>query len=271
MRSYTSDELEQATGFDRRTIAYYVQEGLLPKVGRRGPRTRYPKLVRDRLLFIRRVREAEESGGVSPVSLSVMREIFERIPPELIASVADGQTPVTENIVSMVSVEARPLARRRAAIRERLAAMEDQRIAFEPSGAATLPGETTPPSSSTQSEDEEMSVAFLSLRTPSASEPAAFYEGERTEMLSSSRAMRVDPRIAESELGESLAALQEAALHRRKHASSSMDTWSRIEITPEIALSVRGVTDEDAGLLEKVAERLRQLINRRLGRRPDQE
>ena len=78
MRSYTSDELEQATGFDRRTIAYYVQEGLIPKVGRRGPRTRYPKLVRDRLLFIRRVREAEESGEVSPVSLSAMREIFER-------------------------------------------------------------------------------------------------------------------------------------------------------------------------------------------------
>ena len=179
MRSYTSDELEQATGFDRRTIAYYVQEGLLPKVGRRGPRTRYPKLVRDRLLFIRRVREAEESGGVSPVSLSVMREIFERIPPELIASVADGQTLVTESIVSMALVEARPPARRREAIRARLAV------------------------------------------------------------------------------------LQEAARRRLKRASSSMDAWSRIEITPEIALSVRGASDEDAGLLEKVGDQLRQLILRR--------
>ena len=267
MRSYTSGELEQATGFDRRTIAYYVQEGLIPKVGRRGPRTRYPKLVRDRLLFIRRVREAEESGEVSPVSLSAMREIFERIPPELIASVADEQTPVTESIVSMASVEARPPARRRAAMRERLAAMEDQRVAPEPSGAATLPSEATPPPASMQSGAEEMSVDFSSPGTPSAIEPAGFYEGERMKMPSSSRAIRVDPGRAESEFGESLAALQEIAQRRRKHASSSVDTWSRIEITPEIALSVRGVTDEDAGLLEKVAARLRQLINRR-PRRP---
>jgi hypothetical protein len=267
MPSYTSDELEQATGFDRRTIAYYVQEGLLPKVGRRGPRTRYPKLVRDRLLFIRRVREAEESGEVSPVSLSGMREIFARIAPELIASVADGQTPVTESIVSMASVEARPPARRREAIRDRLAPMEVRRVAPELSGAASLPSEATPPSASMQSGAEEMSVDFSSLGTPSASDPAGFYEGERMEIPSSSRAMRVDPGIAESELGESLAALQEIARRRRKDASSSVDTWSRIEITPEIALSVRGASDEDAGLLEKVAEELRQLISRR-PRRP---
>ena len=267
MRSYTAEELERTTGFDRRTIAYYVQEGLIPKVGRRGPRTRYPKLVRDRLLFIRRVREAEETGEVSPVSLSALREIFERIPPELIASVADEKTPVTENIVSMTSIEARPPARRLAAIRERWADMEDQRVAPEPSGEPTLPSEATPPSSSMPSDADEMSVDFSSPSTPSASEPAGFYEGERIEMLSSSRAMRLDPGIAESELGESLAALQEIAQRRRKHASSSVDTWSRIEITPEIALSVRGVTDEDAGLLEKVAARLRQLINRR-PRRP---
>ena len=40
MRSFTAEELERETGFDRRTIAYYVQEGLIPRVGRRGPRTR---------------------------------------------------------------------------------------------------------------------------------------------------------------------------------------------------------------------------------------
>ena len=62
MDSYTAAELQRETGFDRRTIAYYVHEGLLPKVGRRGSRTRYPKLVRDRLAlhssrFGRRSRE----------------------------------------------------------------------------------------------------------------------------------------------------------------------------------------------------------------------
>ena len=71
--SYTAAELQRETGFDRRTIAYYVHEGLLPKVGRRGSRTRYPKLIRDRLLFIRAVREAEQRGTVAPVSLRDLR------------------------------------------------------------------------------------------------------------------------------------------------------------------------------------------------------
>jgi len=234
MRSYTAEELQRATGFDRRTIAYYVQERLVPKVGRRGPRTRYPKLVRDRLLFIRRVREAEESGDVPSVSLSEMRAIFERTPAELISSVADGQTPVTENVVSKTLVAARPPARRRAVIKDRSAATENKR-------------EATPPPASMQP----------------ASEPAGIYEGQRLEMPSFSRAMFPDPDTAELELGESLAALQEAARRRRKHVPNSMDTWSRIEISPEIALSVRGIIDEDAGLLEKVGERLRQLIYRR--------
>ncbi len=95
MQSYTAAELERETGFDRRTIAYYVQIRLLPKVGRRGSRTRYPKLFRDRLLFIRQVREAEQTGAVQPVSLRDMRKIFEHARSELISQVADGRTPVT--------------------------------------------------------------------------------------------------------------------------------------------------------------------------------
>ncbi len=61
-KSYSIAELEKLSGFDRRTIVYYIQEGLLPKVGRRGRLTRYPQKVVDRLLFIKLLREAEESG-----------------------------------------------------------------------------------------------------------------------------------------------------------------------------------------------------------------
>ena len=90
MHSFTAEELERETGFDRRTIAYYVQEGLIPRVGRRGPRTRYPKLVMDRLLFIRKVREAEEAGEIGPVSLSDLRRLFDGVSPGLIERVAEG-------------------------------------------------------------------------------------------------------------------------------------------------------------------------------------
>ena len=121
MGSYTTSELERDTGFGRRTIAYYVQEGLLPRVGRRGPRTRYPELVRDRLLFIRRVREAEAESEIRPVPLRELRELFEALPPGLVASVAAGDTPMTSDIVSLASLEQRSMVDRVAALRKRLA------------------------------------------------------------------------------------------------------------------------------------------------------
>ena len=127
MPSYTARELERDTGFDRRTIAYYVQEGLLPKVGRRGPRTRYPKLVRDRLLFIRRVREAEEEGEVPAVTLSDMRKVFERVPPALIAGVADGRIAVSPELVAEPSTAFRAPGMRRRALEERWGGGEMER------------------------------------------------------------------------------------------------------------------------------------------------
>ena len=90
-RTYTIDELERDTGFDKRTIAYYVQEGLLPKVGRRGRRTRYPQLFIDRLRFIKRLRQMEEAGVVPvPLTLAEVRRIFEDAPLETIADIAAG-------------------------------------------------------------------------------------------------------------------------------------------------------------------------------------
>ena len=94
-KTLTIDELTERTGFDRRTIAYYVQEGLLPKVGRRGRLTRYPRFIADRLLFIKLLREAEETGErAMPMTLAEIREVFERTPPELIAEIAAGNAPV---------------------------------------------------------------------------------------------------------------------------------------------------------------------------------
>ena len=55
--TYTLDEIVERTGFDKRTTSYYVQKGLLPKVGRRGPKTRYPQVFLDRLLFIKLLRD----------------------------------------------------------------------------------------------------------------------------------------------------------------------------------------------------------------------
>lgn len=203
--SYTVAELVEETGFDRRTIAYYVQEGLLPKVGRRGPRTRYPRLVRDRLLFIRSVREAEEAGSVGAVSLSELRGIFERLGPALIARVADGRLAVTQELLSPSTAFRLP-ARRRAVLRERVegwAVAHEQRPRF--GGDAEAPP-------------------------------------------------------AESRLNELLSLLQKAAERGGDESPRTMETWTRIDISSEIALSVRNLSEEDRKLVEAVRSALREVV-----------
>jgi len=258
MLSYTAEELERETGFDRRTIAYYIQEGLIPRVGRRGPRTRYPKLVRDRLLFIRRVREAEESGAVSPVSLTVMGELFARLSPEAIAGVADGETPVAECLTSRTSTEPRSPAARRDAIEVRHSSL---RAMAAPQRRGRAPG--APRAAAPPEPDDYLNLesgADYSLDPTFVRESAAAFGSVP---IGDDRALSPDIRDGQSELGETLVALQEAASRRQKLTPTSVDTWSRIEISPDIALSVRGITDEDAGLLEKVRTKLKQLISGR--------
>lgn len=62
MRSMVTDsdafdlnELSAAAGVTPRTIRYYVQQGLLPSPGTRGPGTRYDRGFLDRLQLIRRL------------------------------------------------------------------------------------------------------------------------------------------------------------------------------------------------------------------------
>lgn len=264
--SYTAAELQRETGFDRRTIAYYVHEGLLPKVGRRGSRTRYPKLIRDRLLFVRAVREAEQRGTVAPVSLRDLREIFEQAPPALISAVADGRTSVTPEVVTGISPSFRSLARRRAAIEDRWGPVrEDRDRAESPRRLADSnfhePGQ----------DDSELPEA-------------PYHRDSHPEDEGNRRATDGDPSAAayrqtgvgdselshQSELGELLAALQEVA-QGRGNPSPAMDRWLQVEVSPDITLSVRGVTDEAAPLLERAVHCLRRLMRGRAQPAKDEE
>lgn len=73
---FTIRELETLSGFDRRTIAYYSQEGLLPKVGRRGRGTVYPAAFKERLMFIRAVRDLQDAGTLRAITLAEIKEVM---------------------------------------------------------------------------------------------------------------------------------------------------------------------------------------------------
>lgn len=232
MRSYTARELEEETGFSRRTIAYYVQVGLLPRVGRRGPKTRYPKLVRDRLLFIRRVREAEGSGRVPATALREIRAVFEGSSPELIAGVADGRIAVTADLLSARS------ARTDSPLRTRdVAERREAPVAF------------AAPRARHAALDERLMVREEGPHWPRDA-PAA---------RDAASAPAGDP-----ELAALLVALRELA-GCRDDPPGGVERWARIEIAPGVALSVRGVADEDAAVLEAIGRRLRERLEDRFG------
>ena len=231
MRSYTARELEEETGFSRRTIAYYVQVGLLPRVGRRGPKTRYPKLVRDRLLFIRRVREAEGAGRVPATPLREIGAVFGGSSPELIAGVADGRIAVTADLLSARSA-----------------------------GTASAPPTFDVP------ERLEAPVAFAApqARHAALEDRLMVREEEPDWPREAAAAPADDSGLDDSELAALLAVLRELA-GRGDVPPGEVETWSRIEIAPGVALSVRGVADEDAAALEAVARRLRERLADRFG------
>ena len=85
LESYSIDELEQMTGTNRRTISYYIAEGVLPKVGRRGPKTRYGREFVDRLNFVSRAKELQDAGKLPSVRLDEMAVLLDALPGELIA------------------------------------------------------------------------------------------------------------------------------------------------------------------------------------------
>ncbi len=255
--SYTVGELEEETGFDRRTIAYYVQEELLPRVGRRGRRTRYPRLVRDRLLFIRRVREAEEAGTVPPVSLSEMRKIFERVPQALIAAVADGRLAVTGELVEPASKAFRLPAMRRAALLARLEWRErlmSEGVAESPRSydrEMEEPAEAMPEEAAAPAEDREVQASPAPRPEETADAPpehSYFRPGTA-----------VSPEL-EARLADLLVRLQEVASRPRDDGPHSMDTWTRIDISPEIMLSVRNIGEDDRELLEWVRRAMRRVV-----------
>lgn len=271
MGSYTTSELERHTGFGRRTIAYYVQEGLLPHVGRRGPRTRYPELVRDRLLFIRRVREAEAESEIRPVSLSSLRELFEALPGGLVASVAAGETPITPDIVSLSAIEQRSMVDRVAALRARLLDARPR-----PAAKSPFPGIHQEEGLELRAEappdlDEDWLQEPQAMEEPGAPYPAiSRTEGPRSEDDLVADAVGLDDGPGQAdEDADALAhqlswVLNELRSHaRRERAADAVDTWSQVEVTSDIRLSVRGMADEDAFLLRVAGRLLRQVLEGR--------
>jgi DNA-binding transcriptional MerR regulator len=112
--TYDLSELSAAADVTPRTIRYYVQQGLLPSPGTRGPGTRYDRAHLDRLQLIRRlqrqhlplaeirrrlegldddgVRDALQTSSERPPGLSALEYVRDLLTRRVARTVAEAPT-----------------------------------------------------------------------------------------------------------------------------------------------------------------------------------
>ena len=276
-RTYTIDEIEEQTGFDRRTIAYYVQQGLLPRVGRRGPRTRYSQLFCDRLLFIKMIRSLQDQGAMGTMTLSDFRDLFQSVPEETISEVVgDRESPqvVAESAPQDGSAIASSSDHRRAMALK----IEDlRRNIVDSSAAAQLESRGVPmdpaqqPTPIAESEETFAERAYVALpNAPQTAEeretPSGEYHRLTLEAIERSPNAPIPVRHSapsppvEDQLKEALARLTAVVKRQPRAYLRTTETWTRARVTGEIDLSARGLEERHLQLLEDVVRILRNLI-----------
>jgi DNA-binding transcriptional MerR regulator len=281
-KTYTLDEIEEGTGFDRRTVAYYVQQGLLPKVGRRGPKTRYSQIFLDRLSFIRRIRDLQDQGAMGTMTLSDFRDLFKSVPEEVIAGIASGRVS-PDALEGLVHADAPEMASPRLRRTTMAQKIDNLRRKVSDKPTSEPPQQTGAPldparESSPAIEKEEAFIARAYRPLRGERPAAADFEAE----LAESRGLDVEgaaqvtgaagseqlgllPEASEEELREALARLHAVVNRQPRPYLRTTETWTRARITGELSLSARGLDDRHLPLLERVARILRHLLQDELG------
>lgn len=295
LRTYTLAEIEERTGFDKRTIAYYVQQGLVPKVGRRGPKTRYPQVFLERLQFVKLIRDTQDRGEIGSLTLAEIRTMLERLPEEMVGDVVAGREPVQ----AVAFPGSAPAPSRLTAPREVVFA-EARRFEDRVQGpsAGSTPGNGSRPGAVEEPVDlnrkvrlgvldanSQVQYSSLPAASPSAAaapaiqpapapnpHPAAVStaaspapgpdaDGSPEADVDHGSSPQDDPdKVVSERLGWALARLQRALTNVPKRTRGNTESWHRARITPELTISARNLPEEQAYLLDNLARILKKLL-----------
>ncbi|MBW7929844.1 MAG: MerR family transcriptional regulator [Gammaproteobacteria bacterium] len=266
MRSYSITELQQLSGFDRRTIVYYLQQGLIPRAGRRGPNTRYPQDALLRLRFIRGVKTLQDQGRCGTVTLREIGGLLDRLAsPELARLVEHGMPPEEVD----------------ALLRQATPADAAMPPTTGPAPASTPPAEpATPPAPAASAQGllgpsgprRSYGLADAGIRQrptpPPAPQPALHPPPDAATPAVAAQA--ADPATTPSaagaagDLGQLLRELElRPAMAGRRLSPGASEQWTEIPITSRIYLSVRGLAQDDAPLADAAARELKRILRAR--------
>jgi DNA-binding transcriptional MerR regulator len=258
-RTYSITELGELSGFDRRTIVYYIHQGLIPKAGRRGPHTRYPEECLLRLRFIRGLKDLQDQGRCGTITLlqirglldsldqAALRALLERGLPPAEIELLLATPPTTAPSPPWAPVGAPPASPAPQTTGDRRSygladAGVRQRHGAPPAPQPPHPGPATPPAA------EQLAHEDTEPRLPALTPPAP----------------AETPADIQSNLGELLRELEvRPALTGRRLPPGASEQWTEIPITSRVFLSVRGLSENDAPLADAAARALRKLLRAR--------
>ena len=250
-RTYSITELCQFSGFDRRTIVYYSHQGLLPKAGRRGPKTRHSQACLDRLRFIKSIKDLQDQGRCGTITLNDTGGLLASLGDEGVRAAlergvsaeevdqwlrqAPEPAPATPPPPAAAAAPVRTVGDRRsygladAGIRQRVNAP------FPPAPASATP------------------MAAQAIPEPSGAPQPAPQPGASA-----------PPLVIPEDLGELLRTLEvRPAMTGRRLLPGASEQWTEIPITSRVYLSVRGLSADDAPLADATARALKKLLRPR--------
>ena len=273
-RSYSLSDLVEATGFDRRTIVYYIQSGLLPKVGRRGPHTRYPEECLTRLLFIRGVKALQSEGRLLTATLAEIGRALAARDHAGIRELLDRKLPIDE-LERLFSEDVPPT--------QEFATPAPPSPATAPtpiptSVAPPIPDTSPPGVRGPSGERRSYGLADAGIRKRLGTErpeatalPEVHHEDTHPGLPTLNPATARPPdapaagsELADGDLGHLLRELEiRPILNARRNAPGAPEQWTEVPITGRVYLSVRGLSAEDAPLAEAVARVLKRALRSR--------
>lgn len=280
LASYSLAELEERTGFSRRIIAFYVQQGLLPKVGRRGPRTRYPETFLYRLQLIAGIRDLQDRGQLPSATLAEIRQLLDQLGPEGLRRLIHDGVPapaVASLLAGTASAPAAPTTGLSPATVEPAApaspAPAAQAAQPVPAGPTVSPAPDLPP----QRRSYGLADAGIRARqgaggaAPAASSPnPATAAASPTPPGSTPPPPRTTPSPVPGDMAAPLGDLLRqielmATMSRQQSAPGAAEQWTQIPVTGRIYLSIRGLAPDSAPLAEAAGQLLRRALRERGG------
>ena len=270
-RSYSLAEMVEQTGFDRRTIVYYIQSGLLPKVGRRGPHTRYPEECLARLQFIKGVKALQSEGQLLTATLAEIGRALAARDGAGIRDLLDRHLPIDE-LERLFTEEPAPPEAAVPVPAPPTAATVPPKAEPAPTGVRGPSGErrsygladagirkrlgperANAPSPPAQHDDPHPGLPALHPQQSPQSEPLPPGPATGTESVT-----------VDGDLGQLLRELEvRPIMNARRSPPGAPEQWTEIPITGRVYLSVRGLSTEDSPLAEAVARVLKRALRSR--------